>query len=318
MNIANYLAKQKIIEKRNGGTREIWMFPNKKNILNRALYKAKTREYDQELERLTGTEVGKYSVEEFEKKLHEELDLIKAQQKFLNLYMTNENAIAYKKGVDFTKQLEELKTKKYFYKFDFKNFFNSFYIWVSGTYPAKEKRFYDEIPYQIIQDAFIPNSYVTRTLKQGHPNSPVITNIIMKKFDDQMTKWAETKSAIYKRYCDDIIIGSDVPHNPKFLECLIERTLKMQKLEFIKLNQEKTKAYKMGGNIKFLGISISKQNGISAGWRERKRVMQMVVKKRNKAKRLQWTAEEKGKVNWINHITKDETKKISMEKTYGK
>lgn len=47
------------------------------------------------------------------------------------------------------------------------------------------------------------------TLPQGAPTSPVISNLVMKQFDDNFGSLCEAKGLNYTRYCDDITVSGD-------------------------------------------------------------------------------------------------------------
>lgn len=47
------------------------------------------------------------------------------------------------------------------------------------------------------------------TLPQGAPTSPVISNRVMRSFDDYMGQWCENRHINYTRYCDDMTFSGD-------------------------------------------------------------------------------------------------------------
>ena len=46
--------------------------------------------------------------------------------------------------------------------------------------------------------------YYGDALPQGAPSSPMITNILMRDFDEQVGAWCEARHITYTRYCDDM------------------------------------------------------------------------------------------------------------------
>lgn len=48
-------------------------------------------------------------------------------------------------------------------------------------------------------------------LPQGAPTSPMLSNIVMRHFDDAMGMWCEQRGIAYTRYSDDLTFSGDVP-----------------------------------------------------------------------------------------------------------
>ncbi len=80
------------------------------------------------------------------------------------------------------------------------------------------KGFFDSILYSCVKERVFPSArfsepirilltmlcYFGEALPQGAPSSPVITNIIMKDFDERVGFWCRQRRIVYTRYCDDM------------------------------------------------------------------------------------------------------------------
>lgn len=78
--------------------------------------------------------------------------------------------------------------------------------------------FFDSILYSAVKEMAFPGEiyseqnrilltmlcYYDQVLPQGAPSSPVITNIIMRDFDEAVGRWCEERGLAYTRYCDDM------------------------------------------------------------------------------------------------------------------
>ncbi len=84
-------------------------------------------------------------------------------------------------------------------------------------------RFFDSISYSTVKEMAFPSEkysesnrvllsilcYHKEVLPQGAPTSPVISNIVMREFDQTVGKWSEKKGISYTRYCDDMTFSGD-------------------------------------------------------------------------------------------------------------
>lgn len=105
--------------------------------------------------------------------------------KILDIYPQHKDAIAYKKKVDFTKEIKNLGDFKTFYKFDFSDFFGSFRL----NNVAVDSKLYDMgLHESLLNCIFMGENRAEMVLKQGHSLSPKLTNVVMYDFDDAMSK----------------------------------------------------------------------------------------------------------------------------------
>ncbi|MDY5626884.1 MAG: reverse transcriptase domain-containing protein, partial [Clostridia bacterium] len=85
------------------------------------------------------------------------------------------------------------------------------------------RHFFDCIVYPVIKEKVFPRERYSEsnrilltllcvhegTLPQGAPTSPVISNIIMKDFDNVVGWWCSQRKIIYTRYCDDMTFSGN-------------------------------------------------------------------------------------------------------------
>ena len=127
-------------------------------------------------------------------------------RKILCFYPVSEYARAYIKGRNLYQNALPHKGKKYILKLDITDFFGSI------TFE------------QILSTVFNKNYYPTPVgvaltnlccykgaLVQGAPTSPMLSNLVMKHFDDIMGEWCAKQNIAYTRYCDDMTFSSDKP-----------------------------------------------------------------------------------------------------------
>ena len=118
-------------------------------------------------------------------------------------------AQAYKAGASVQRNASHHVEKKKILKLDIKHFFDSIlYVTVKDKcFPAE--RFSE--PIRILLSMLC---YNREALPQGAPSSPVITNIIMRDFDEKVGRFCDDRNISYTRYCDDMTFSGDFDEEP--------------------------------------------------------------------------------------------------------
>jgi RNA-directed DNA polymerase len=128
------------------------------------------------------------------------------------------------------------------------------------------KNFFPSISVNFVRNIFCDRGYnnaVSRTLAalltvngalpQGASTSPYISNVRMRKLDDEIYKICESYKLIYTRYADDIIIsGSDIIARlaTNFVNCFTANGFEV--------NDEKTQLYRSPSEVRFItGLTIN-------------------------------------------------------------
>lgn len=91
------------------------------------------------------------------------------------------------------------------------------------------------------------------SLPQGSPCSPILSNIYMQKFDENMILYATANNLVYTRYVDDISISSTEEFDvPSLLKAI---NFELRKLE-LQLNYKKTRVLSSRNYLEVTGIRI--------------------------------------------------------------
>lgn len=115
-------------------------------------------------------------------------------------------ATAYQKGSSTRKNAEPHIGKKNLLKLDITDFFGSI-SFEQVLCAAFNTRYVSK------QVGFLLTSLCCKNdaLPQGSPTSPVLSNIVMRRFDDQIGRWCNQRQITYTRYCDDMTFSADRP-----------------------------------------------------------------------------------------------------------
>ena len=185
----------------------------------------------------------------------------------------NKNVVfSYRKGVTIRDAVEKHSTSKYFFQTDIKSFFSNI------TTKNIEKTLTEQlinIPVSDINnylDLLVNYCVVDNHLPAGFSTSPILSNLCLYKFDNELENHAKMMQLQYTRYSDDIIVSStniDALHN---ITGRIEILLKQHINNNIKLNQDKTKTLKKGQRIKLLGLVILPNGMITVDKKHKKEI----------------------------------------------
>ena len=130
----------------------------------------------------------------------------KILEKILNKFPVSEFATAYVKGKSLSDNAAPHINHKHLLKMDITDFFgNITYLQVISS--AFNSKMY---PPQI--GAILTSlCCFDEVLPQGAPTSPMLSNIVMKSFDDAIGHWCKKRGITYTRYCDDLTFSADIP-----------------------------------------------------------------------------------------------------------
>jgi len=113
-------------------------------------------------------------------------------------------ATAYRCGASTVKNAYPHLKKNTVLKLDIRHFFDHI------IYPmVKEKVFYEGKYSECNRILLSLLCIYNDSLPQGAPTSPIISNIIMKEFDNIVGDWCKEKRISYTRYCDDMTFSGD-------------------------------------------------------------------------------------------------------------
>ena len=110
---------------------------------------------------------------------------------------------------------------------------------------------------------------MNEALPQGAPTSPMLSNIAMKNFDDNIGKWCEKRGIVYTRYCDDLTFSSDKP-----LYHVFSKVKAMLEYDGFEINERKTHFIRSTARQEVTGIVVNEKMSIP---REYKRNLRQQV-----------------------------------------
>lgn len=180
-------------------------------------------------------------------------------QKILKEYLTitysshniSNNTTAYLEHKNISYNLERHQGNNYFFVTDFKSFFTS--IIKDQSMEILEQCLYRESK-KSLQLIFKIIFYKNK-LQYGFPTSPIISNFIMKKFDDNFQEILNKKFANnnvqFTRYSDDITISSKYKLSKSELLHSLHSNIK-DGYSFLKINNKKTRFFEKYARVPYI------------------------------------------------------------------
>lgn len=182
-------------------------------------------------------------------------------KKILNNIEVSPYAIAYIDGKKLRDNAEPHIKHKYLLKMDITDFFGSITYFQVVSSVFNKKRF----PVQI--GAMLTSlCCLEEVVPQGAPTSPMISNIVMKSFDDAMGGWCKKRGITYTRYCDDLTFSADTP-----LYGVYKKAEKMLYKRGFEVNELKTKFISNASSQRVTGLVVNEKVSVPKEYKKQLR-----------------------------------------------
>lgn len=218
--------------------------------------------------------------DELMKALRELKDIF--ERDFGALYHTSAYAYMPHRGIIPALKKHQQNESKWFSKYDLSNFFGSTTLeWLikmlSQIFPFSEVIRIEKGKAELSKALEL--AFLDGGLPQGTPISPMLTNIMMIPVDYTISKKLreyDKQTFVYTRYADDFIISSKYNFKFREIEEIIVNTLSQFESPF-SLNTKKTRYGSSSGSNWNLGLMINKDNEITVGYKNKKRLEAMLA-----------------------------------------
>lgn len=102
-------------------------------------------------------------------------------------------------------------------------------------------------------------------LPQGAPTSPMLSNLVMKRIDEQLWSYCKSRKIIYTRYADDLTFSGNSIHIGHLI-AYVKRILMQRQLH---LNTHKTKVMGRGNRQSVTGVVVNEKLQVSKAYRDK-------------------------------------------------
>lgn len=196
------------------------------------------------------------------RKLHVPDSLLKTvQRKIAEVLLFHEpisdHACAYRPGVSVKHNALPHVGQKILLNLDIRDFFGSITYARVKRYVFPEGKYSEQLRVLLTLLCVYPDS-----LPQGAPTSPIISNIVMRDFDEKIGDWCGQRKITYTRYSDDMAFSGDF--DPREIIETVE--LELNRMGFF-LNTEKTRIIRDGRRQSVTGIIVNHKTAVPADFR---------------------------------------------------
>jgi RNA-directed DNA polymerase len=185
---------------------------------------------------------------------------LKAMHSFLNSFIfeylsTNERvSFAYRRGTTLRDAVAPHANSRAFYQTDLEKFFDS--ITESMIRPTVAMATTPADDLQDYLDRVVALTTVDGKLPIGFSTSPLLSNACLRHFDDQLEHECISRSWIYSRYADDIVISAQSLDGLKGVEDAVKGSVLEKLGQGFRINQAKSRVTTVGRKVKILGLVI--------------------------------------------------------------
>lgn len=186
-------------------------------------------------------------------------------------------AYAYKKGDSIKKHASIHRTSNHIFHTDIKNFFENIKFDMIKPILEDHKNIFDSLEADFNSSLSTIKKICFRGdfLCIGTVSSPIVSNVIMYDFDQELLNYCEKCNYTYSRYADDIYISSK-DYIPEEVKDYVQKALKSRGFE---MNTKKTSFISKKHRRKVTGLILTNDGIVSIGTGKRNEIKKMVYKK---------------------------------------
>jgi len=197
-----------------------------------------------------------------------------------NILPIHQCVFSYRKGKSIKNNAQEHLNSRYLLKMDFENFFPSITPDIFFKSLTKAKIIISEQDKELLSSLLFwrPIRKGPLVLSIGAPTSPLISNFIMKEFDEIIYEECVKRQISYTRYADDIIFSTNKKNILFDIPELVSNLLNSTTDGKIKINSSKTVFSSKAHNRHVTGVTLTNDNKLSIG-RNKKRIISSMIHK---------------------------------------
>jgi RNA-directed DNA polymerase len=190
----------------------------------------------------------------------------------LNRFESHQCAMAYRAGRGIRDNAVPHVAGRFLLKLDFVDFFSSIKAWDFRRYlEEKDPEMTEEELEMLCNLTFWkPRGTHDFCLSIGAPTSPIISNLLMYKFDKEVDTFCLRKECVYTRYADDLTFSATDSSTLEAVEAFVAHLCSVITSPCLTINTHKTVRSSRAYSRRVTSLVLTNDNKISLG-RERKR-----------------------------------------------
>ena len=201
-------------------------------------------------------------------------------KEILSKFEIHAAAKAYRHGLSIVDNARPHTRGKYLLKMDFKDFFPSLKARDFRVFLKRNKLALDaaeiealcRILFWIPKDPREPKDTRDLCLSIGAPTSPMLSNILMMKFDRRISAFCAAHDAVYTRYADDLTFSADRSSTLRLVEKAVLNFSRRSVSPTLTVNQDKTVRVSRSDSRRVTGLVLTNDRKVSLGREEKRRI----------------------------------------------
>ena len=216
-------------------------------------------------------------------------------------------ATAYRKGLSIADNAEPHVRGRFLLKLDFRDFFPSIRARDVKMFLRRRSKALDESDIDALCKIllWIPEGSHEHRLSIGAPSSPMLSNILLREFDQKIAAACKRERVRYTRYADDLSFSAGSSRQLATIERVVFDVCARQKSPALVINVEKTARVSRRESRKVTGLILTNDGKVSIGRDMKRRIrasMHHFVTRRLAAKQTQ---ELQGMLAFVNSVEPD-------------
>ena len=188
------------------------------------------------------------------------------------------SAIGYQPGKNIADNARPHLDSRFLLKLDFKDFFPSIKARDFKVFVEKKQLGLSDSDIEILSRILFwkPKKSNEMRLSIGAPSSPLLSNILLADFDEQVSTFCLQEGVAYTRYADDLSFSADLSSKLQQTEKMVKACCRDLGTPTLRINPEKTVRVSKKNSRRVTGLVISNDARVSLG-RDQKRVIRSSV-----------------------------------------
>jgi hypothetical protein len=195
-------------------------------------------------------------------------------RQFLNQFPVHSAATGYRHGQGIADNVRPHLNGRFLLKLDFKDFFPSLRARDFRVFIEKHKTPLEEEEVEALCRILFwkPKGTNDLRLSIGAPTSPLLSNLLLIEFDEQVASFCAELGVAYTRYADDLSFSADVSSKLQKTERMVVALCRRLKSPTLTVNPKKTVRVSKEDARRITGLTISNEAEISLGRDQKRRI----------------------------------------------
>lgn len=192
----------------------------------------------------------------------------------LSQFSVHQAATGYRQGQNIASNARPHVHGRFLLKLDFRDFFPSLKARDFKLFIAGRKTDLNDGEIEVLSRILFwkPKGTNEMRLSIGAPSSPLLSNILLADFDEQVTSFCSDLGVVYTRYADDLSFSADISSKLQQTEQMLMALCQSLQSPRLTVNTEKTVRVSKKKSRRVTGLVLSNDAKVSLGRDQKRRI----------------------------------------------